>query len=326
MAGRAVFTENDAKEQRFHDSCRLDVGLGIGGNTAVFTVIRGVLLKPLEYSEPQQLVRISVDDNRQNERGGTLLPTRVEELRKNTQSFSAIGAYLKAQEDMSLSGRGGPEAVKAARVSANFFETLGVRPVTGRSFLSEEDTPKGPAVMLISARLWERRFQGDPQIAGKPVTLNSLPYTIIGVLPRGFSFPFVNTDVWVTRPTEWSVLPPRFWPFLTPLNTFARLKPQTTIRQAQAELDVLNRQYVRANPDNMDARPRLGIHVTSLQAQLVANLRPTLWLLFGAVAFVLLIACANVAGFCWRARVPGLANSPCARQWAPPEADWSGSF
>jgi MacB-like periplasmic core domain len=151
-----------------------------------------------------------------SERNGSLLPPRLEELRKDARSFTAIAAYLKSQEEMSLSGSGGPEAVKAARVSANFFTTLGLQPVTGRGFLPEEDASSSPAVMMISFRLWKHRFYGDPRIAGKPAILNSLPYTIAGVLPSGFSFPFSNTDVWVARPTEWSVLPARFWPYLTP--------------------------------------------------------------------------------------------------------------
>jgi ABC-type antimicrobial peptide transport system permease subunit len=150
--------------------------------------------------------------------------------------------------------------------------------------------------MVISYRLWSRRFHSDPQIAGESVVLNSLPYAVVGVLSPGVSFPFANTDVWVAKPVEWSVLPARFWPYLTPLKAFARLKPGVSQEQAQAELDVLHRQYLRAHPGNMDSRAGLAIHVTSLQAQLVANLRSTLWILFGAVSLVLLIACANVAG------------------------------
>ena len=284
------------KNLAFTITAVLTLALGIGGNTAIFTVIRGTLLTPLRYPEPQQLVRISVDNNREGERDGSVLPMRLEEIRKTARSFHSVAAYLKFEEDMSLSGPGGPEALKGARVSANFFTTLGVRPVVGRSFLSEEDAPGSPAVMIISSRLWKRRFNGDPQIAGKSVTLNALPYTIVGVLPPNFAFPFTDTEVWVTRPTEWSMLPPRFWRYVTPLNAFARLRPEASLKEAQAELNVLNQQYVRAHPDNMDARPGLGLHVTSLQAQLVAGLRPTLLILFGAVAFVLLIACANVAG------------------------------
>ncbi len=284
------------KNLAFTVTAILALALGIGGDTAIFTVIRGVLLQPLTYPNPAQLVRISIDDRRDNDRSGSLLPPRLKELRGTSRSFSAIGAYLKLSEDMSISGADGPQAVKGARVSANFFETLGVKPAIGRSFLPEEDAPATWRAMLISSALWRSRFGGDLQIAGKLVTLNSLPYSIVGVLPPGFSFPFTDTDVWVTRPTEWSVLPSRFWSFLTPLQTFARLRPQTTVRQAQTELDVLNRQYVRAHPDNMDSRPGLAIHVTLLQSQLIAGLRPTLWILFGAVTFVLLIACSNVAG------------------------------
>jgi putative ABC transport system permease protein len=284
------------KNPAFTLTAVLTMALGIGANTAMFTVIRGVLLRPLIYPAPQQLMSISIDEMGRNERSGTLLPPRFEELQKDARSFSAIAAYLKSQEDMSLSGRGGPEAVKVARVSANFFTTLGVQPITGRGFLPEEDTPNGLAVMMISYRLWNRRFHADPRIAGKSEVLNSLPYAIVGVLPPGFSFPFANTDVWVAKPTEWSVLPARFWPYLTPLKAFARLKPGVGLEQAQAELDVLHRQYIRAHPENMDSRAGLAIHVTPLQTQLVANLRSTLWILFGAVGFVLLIACANVAG------------------------------
>jgi hypothetical protein len=169
--------------------------------------------------------------------------------------------------------------------------------------------------MIISSRLWNHRFHGDPQIAGKSAILNSLPYTIVGILPSGFSFPFPNTDVWVARPTEWSVLPARFWPYLTPLNTFARLKPRIALKEAQPELEVLQRQYVRAHPENPDSRAGLAIHVTSLQAQLVAGLRPTLWILFGAVRPLCSSSHVPMSlDSCSRVRPLDLANSPCVPQ------------
>ena len=273
----------------------LTLAIGIGGNTAVFTVIRAVLLKPLAYPDSQQLVRISVDGNGEEAGSGSVLPLRFKELKSSAQSFEAISAYLKVPESMSLSGSGAPEGISGARVAANFFQTLKITPIAGRSFLPEEDAPGGPNVMIISSALWSRRFGRDPQIVGKPTTLNGLAYTIVGVLPSDFAFPFTGIDVWVTRPTEWSVLPRRFWD-ITPLYVFGRVKPTATIKQTRAELRILDRQYVRAHPGNMDARSGLKLNVTPLQSQLVSGVGPTLWLLLGAIAFVLLIVCANIAG------------------------------
>jgi hypothetical protein len=271
------------------------LALGIGGNAAMFSVIRTILLKPLDYPDPNRLVRLSLDNPRKNMNGGSFSVLRLEEMRASAKSFSGVGAYLKFTENVSLSGRGRPEALKAARVSSNFLDILGVKPLVGRSFLPEEDTPGGPPVAMISAGLWRRRFNSDPQIEGKTATLNSIPYTIIGVLPGDFAFPFVGTDVWVTKPTEWSVLPAHFSPYATLLNGFAKLKPKVTLARAQAEVDVRNRQYIGVHPERLDSGPGIVMHVSSLKDQLIANLRPTLWILFGAVMFVLLIACNQPA-------------------------------
>ena len=274
----------------------LTLAIGIGGNTAMFTLIRAVLLKPLEYRDPDRLVSLSLKDFHQNKRDGSFTLKRVDEMRASSKAFSAIGAFLKLPENISLSGRREPEALVGARVSANFLDILNVKPRLGRSFLEEEDAPGAPPVAMISGRLWRRVFQGDPQVVGKTATLNAIPHIIIGVLPDNFAFPFVGTDIWMARPAEWSVIPPGARPHVTILNGFARLQPQVSLQQAQAELDVLNRQYVLANPDRLDAGPGVSIEVASLKDQFVANVRPTLWMLFGAVGFVLLIACANVAG------------------------------
>jgi putative ABC transport system permease protein len=274
----------------------LTLAIGIGGNTAMFTLIRAVLLKPLEYRDPDRLVSLSLKDFHENKRDGSFTLKRSEEMRGSSKSFNAIGAFLKLPENISLSGQGEPEALVGARVSANFLDILKVKPLLGRSFLAEEDAPGAPAVAMISASLWRRRFQGDPLAIGKTARLNATPHTIIGVLPENFAFPFVSTDVWFARPAEWSVIPPGARPHVTILNGFARLKPQVSLQQAQAELDVVNRQYVIANPDRLDAGPGVSLQVASLKDQFVANVRPTLWMLFGAVGFVLLIACGNVAG------------------------------
>ena len=285
-----------SKSPTFALTVVLTLALGIGANTAIFSVIRAVLLKPLEYRDPGRLVRLSLENPRQNKYDRPLTLMRLEELRKSAKSFSGIGAFLKYQENVSLSGHGEPEALKSARLSANVLDILDVKPLLGRGFLAEEDTTDGPPVVMISAGLWRRRFQGDPQVVGKVAMFNATPYTIIGVLPDGFAFPFGGTDLWFTRPAEWSVLPSRFWFGLTPLNGLARLKPQVTLSQANAELDVLNQQYIFAHPERLDAGAGETMRAVPMKDRLVADVRPMLWMLFGAVGFVLFIACANVAG------------------------------
>ncbi len=270
----------------------LTLALGIGGNTAMFTVVRGVLLKPLEFRNPDRLVRISLDNSRQNYHDAGFSEERFETIEK-AQSFSQLGAFFIATEDMTLSGGGKPEALKGARVSANFLDILGLQPALGRSFLPEEDRPGGPPVAMISSKLWKHRFGGDPAIVGKALSLNSISYTIIGVLPEGFAFPFPGIDVWVTKPWEYSAIAPRFWRRASVLVGLGRLKPNVSLKQANAELSVLNRQYENAHPADSDTD--ITLRAMPLKAQMVEKVRLMLWLLFGAVGFVLLIACANVA-------------------------------
>jgi putative ABC transport system permease protein len=272
----------------------LTLGMGIGGNSAMFSLIRSVLLKPLPYKDADRLVHIGVSIPQQNapERGFT--QARLTSM-SSAKSFINIAAALAVQEEVALSGNGDPVSLKSARVSANFLDVLGVPPALGRSFLAEEDVSGGRLVAMISTELWKSRFNGDPSIIGRTANLNTQPYTIIGVLPEGFSFPFPQTDVWMTRPTEWSGLQPRFWP-ITPLYGFARLKPGVNLEQVRAEMDTLNRQYLTDNPKATDAGDgRAIVLVRFLNEQVVANVRTMLWMLLGAVGLVLLIACANVA-------------------------------
>jgi putative ABC transport system permease protein len=281
------------KNPAFALTAILTLALGIGGDTALFTVIRTVLLKPLEYRDPDRLVRVSVNVPPQQQEGSLSLE-RFEQMRKGARSFSDLGAFGRNLENMALSGSGDPEALKVARVASNFLSVLGVEPILGRSFLPEEDTRGGRPVAMLSAELWKRRFGADPLVAGKTATLDATSYTIIGVLPAGFAFPFA-ADVWVTRPSEWSALPPRYWYNTAILIGFARLKPQVTLEQARAELNVLLRQYAAAHPGQGASAAGASIRIMWLRDQLVANVRVMLWMLFGAVGFVLLIACANVA-------------------------------
>jgi len=185
----------------------LILALGIGGNTAMFTVIHAVLLRPLDYRDPDKLVRIS----------GGATPTRFAEMQAGAHSFTAIGAYTR-QEDLTLAGGTEPEIVKGVRVSADFLPILGVSPMLGRGFLPADDSPGGPPVVMISAELWQRRFHADPRIVGKAAILAATPYTIVGVLPPRFQFPFQGIDAWMTRPSEWPAVAPKsrlLSPFLT---------------------------------------------------------------------------------------------------------------
>jgi predicted permease len=263
----------------------LTLSLGIGGSTAMFTVIHSVLLKPLEYKDPDRLVQIS---------GGSTIG-RFEEIRAAARSYSEIGAFNFGIGNPTLSGESGPEVLRAARVSANFLRILGVEPLLGRSFQSEEDVAGGPPVAMISAELWQRRFGGDPLIVGKTAPLAAEPHTIIGVLPAAFQFPFPGIDVWVTRPAAVPGMPSQSQLLSPILTVYGRLKPQVIIEQATAELAVLNQQYSLAHPGMLDAKRSSTERVTPLKDQLVANVRSMLWMLFGAVGFVLLIGCANVA-------------------------------
>ena len=258
----------------------ITLALGIGANTAMFTVIRAVLLKPLEYRDPDRLVLVS----------GGATSMHFEEMRKAARSFSELGAFLNGfEEEITLSGPAGPEVLKEARVSANFLRILGIEPVLGRSFSPEEDASGGLLVAMISAELWQRRFGGDSLVAGKTATLAATPYTIIGVLPARFQFPFSGVDIWTTGPSE------HVQPITPILGVFGRLKPRVDIQQASAELAVLNQQYAIAHPGMLDSMPGSIARVRRFKDQLVADVRSMLWMLFGAVGFVLLIACANVA-------------------------------
>jgi putative ABC transport system permease protein len=274
------------KNPAFTLTAVLTLALGIGANTAIFTTVHAVLLKPLDYRDPDRLVHVS---------GGST-SMRFEEMRTAARSFTELGAFTVGRENVTLSGTDGPEALKGARVSANFLRILGVEPVLGRSFLAEEDRPGGPPVAMISAELWRRRFGANPLIAGRTSTLAAIPHTIIGVLPAGFQFPFSDVDIWVTRPSEWSIIPVQARHLSPIVSVFGRLKPNVDVAQASAELAVIHGQYVIAHPGMLDAKPNSVERVSPLKDRLVANVRSMLWMLFGAVGFVLLIACCNVAG------------------------------
>ena len=279
-----------AKRPGFSAAIVLTVAIGIGANTALFSVIRAVLLRPLGYTDPQQLVVIN----------GGATPIHVDELRAAARSYTATGVYSSAEEMALTTSTGEPEVVSAQRVSANFLSVLGVAPVMGRSFLPAEDRTGGPNVAIISTRLWRRHFGGNPAILGHTATLAGAPYTIVGILPPRFAFPSEDgsLDVWITRPLEWSPMPVKSRPLSPYLHVFGRLKPDVSVQQASAELATLNHQYAAAHPAMLDAKPDVVAGrsvVKPLQESVVADVRTPLLLLAGAVGLLLLIVCANVA-------------------------------
>jgi predicted permease len=268
------------KQPGFAFTIVLTLAFAIGANAAIFTVVRAVLLRPLRYPDPDRLVQIT----------GGATPIRYDEISASARSYSAIGAYLLQLEEVAISGGTAPESLRQARVSANFLNILGIDPLLGRGFLAEEDKRGGAPTALISASLWQRRFGGDPQIVGRTITLAGTPHLVIGVMSADFQFPFSGTDVWVPRPAE-NVT--QFSPLLV---LFGRLAPGISLRQATAELSVLNHQYAMAHPGMLDTKQGKPDQVLPLKQELVAGVQTMLWMLFGAVTFVLLIACANVAG------------------------------
>lgn len=266
------------------------LALGIGANTAVFTVTQALLLRPFPYRQPEQLVSLTAKDA-SKEFGGTLL--RYEMLRDHAQSFSSVAAW--ANDTLNLSGRGEPMQAAVARVTANFFATLGVQPLLGRVFSEEEGKPEGKPVILISDALWRSHFGADPNIVGQTVTLDTTPQTIIGVLPSNVQFPFIGeAEVWTPRYFEYSLLSTqRLRMGVGYLGIVARLKEGTTLARAQSELSVLDRQYRNQNPTAPDASA--NVIATGLQDTVVGAWHGKMLMLSAAVALVLLIGCANVA-------------------------------
>ena len=282
-----------AKSPGFALVAILTLALGIGANTAIFTVANTLLLRPLPYADPGRLALLFAD-RRGELQGFSYL--RYNLLSEHSRSFSSVAAF--ASDTFNLTGRGDPEQLSAARVSANFFDVLGIRPELGRGFAPNGDQPDAKPEVMISHSLWLRRFGGAEDIVGETVALDSRDCTIVGVMPADFAFAELGpvVDIWSPRVFEHSLATPeRIRLGAGYLYGVARLQAGATRDHAQAEMDVLNRQYQSDNPGRPDVDPNQKIAVKDLQQQMVANFRPALLVLMGAVGFVLLIACANVA-------------------------------
>jgi predicted permease len=264
----------------------LTLALGIGGSTAIFTVVNAALLRGLPYKSPDQLYHLfEVTPQKQFAQREFSYPD-YQDYQKN-QVFEGLAGYSGGGGI--ITGRGEPERVFAPGATANFFSVLGVEPYLGRTFQEGDDKPGGPRIVVLTYGMWQRSFGADPGIVGKPITFNGDSYTIVGVLPASFQFALRNADMWRPyQPTDSQ----RTRRGLHGTNLFGRLKPGVTPAQAQAELSVIAK---RIEQENAESHAGTAMKVVPLQEQVVGQVKPILLVLLAAVGFVLLIACANVA-------------------------------
>lgn len=267
-----------SKNAGFTIAAVLTLALGIGANTALFTVTDALLLRPFPYRDPQQLVSVEVKD-KTTDFGITLL--RYEMVRDHNGSLQSVAVW--ANDNFNLTGYGEPLQLPVARVSANFFSVLGVEPELGRQFTEEEGRPEGKPVVLLSDSIWRSRFGGDRNIIGRTVTLDNTPHTIVGVLPAGVQFPFVGqADIWTPRYFEYTLMTPqRLRMGVGYLGMVARLRPGATLASADAEFAVLNRQYREQNPAAPDADTAVGMTAAPLRDLVVGDVRGKVLMLSG---------------------------------------------
>jgi len=281
-----------AKSPGFTALAVVALALGIGANTAIFSTINTLFLRPLAYPHAEQLVRVwgSFPD-RGLDQANPSWP-RYEAFRDQQKSFARLAA--QSFTGFTLTGNGEPEQLQAQRVTASFFPTLGIKPELGRAFNADEDRPGGANVVLLSHAFWQRRFGGRADTVGQTLILNGTPCTVVGVLPATVGFPFAQNQVWAPRPFNQEGIPNDLVQRGTGyLFLYGRLAPGVSRAQAEEQLRVISRRYGAANPEKVDAKA--GLSVVSLQEDLVGGQRPAFLTLLAAVGCVLLVACANVA-------------------------------
>jgi putative ABC transport system permease protein len=271
------------KHRTFTFVAVLAIGLGIGANTAIFSVVNGILLRPLPYQSPDQIVTILHDGS------SPVAPANYLDLKQQTSSFETVGAAQVWGPN--LTGLDQPEHLRALQLSADMFHLLGINPVLGRTFNTGEDQIGSDHVIVLSHRLWQRRFGSNENIIGQQLTLDGANYQVIGVMPAQFQFaPFwaTNTELWVPLNLTARTNDRKG----RSLRVFGRLKPFVSRIQAQAEVATI---FSRLEQQYPDANKGLALTVESLHEKVVGKTRNALLILLGAVGFVLLIACANVA-------------------------------
>jgi putative ABC transport system permease protein len=274
-----------AKKPGFTLLIVITLALGIGANTAIFSAVNAVLLRSLPFADAEQLMMVYVKTPRED-RNFVSYPD-LEDWRGQSQSFSELAGWVP--QSVNLTGRDEPTRLIGGFVTANFFPLLKVAPSIGRDFQTGEDKPGAAGVAVLSYGLWQTRFGGEANVIGQAITLNNQPFTVVGVLPAEFAFPQNAVDVWV---------PLQFYPNFsldrsrTSAAVLGRLKSGVTLEQAQAEMTTIAGRLAVQYPDTNKDR---GVTLVGMQDDLVERVRPSLLVLWGAVGFVLLLTCANVA-------------------------------
>jgi putative ABC transport system permease protein len=260
------------------------LALAIAANTSIFAVVNAMLLRPLPFDQPGRLAMVWEISPRSGNRTNVVNPVNFLHWLERNQSFEALAAFFQFRAN--LTGHGDPEQLDAMLVTRDFFRVLRINPAMGRAFTTEEDTPKGPGAVLISHALWQQRFGKDPDAVGKMLAVNGNEAQVIGILPADFRFPGAQAEIFVPLRLSLDNRSGRF------MRTVGRLREGASLQSAQADMDVIAGQLRVERPDFND---QWGINVTGLHEHMTSAVRKPLWLMLGAVGFVLLIACANLA-------------------------------
>jgi putative ABC transport system permease protein len=262
------------------------LALGIGANTAIFSLVNGVLLRPLPFPDAERIIYIEGKNSQAGITDSNISFLDFTDWSQQTDLFASTAAYWTASSNLGADGAE-PERVPRAGVTNGFFNVLGVQPFLGRAFLPEDDKPGTITAAIISHGLWKRRFGSDPAIVGKQVQISSRPITVVGVMPPGFEYP-EQTQIWVTSAVNLSEEPRdnRAW------SAIARLNPGIDVQRTQTRLSAINAQL---DKQFHESNKGWDVFVSTLHERLVREVKPSLLALLGAVGFVLLIACANVA-------------------------------
>jgi putative ABC transport system permease protein len=281
------------KHKTFTIVAVLTLALGIGANTAIFSVVNELLLRPLPYGDAERIVMLWETTPKSQHQNVTSRANFIG-WRDQTTSFEGMAAFT--DQRLNLTGAGEVEEVPVQMASPHLFRVLGVEPILGRGMIADDGKVGAPNIAVLGYSFWQRRFGSDPQIVGKPIMLNGSPFTVVGVMPANFQWHIRQRSGTGRAADVWTVLDMpmgegaesrgRF------LSVVARLKPGVSLAQAESEMKTV---AARLEHDAPDYNTGVGTEVIPLREQFVGKVRPALWIILGAVGLVLLIACANVA-------------------------------